>query len=352
MQAKPNNKLNPNHPTYFFAMKFSTYIQSRSLVAGLTLLVASPAWAVIPFTFTTNGSSVITGGTWTGDGTVQPNIVMGSSSAPVTATVQYPVTDFTSGTLGLNSIGGSAPNNVYITNRILSNPLTATHSINLTGGNADLRMHNSNSNDGGALLFNSIGLTNFDGVTSVSWTTTYNQPIAGRDNQNTNIITRPMGMGLALIDAGLAGTDTVASYRVDMTFNQIFQETTPGVFVTGVPGAAAPFQSANFLASLPGATSFTSQTFDALDRFLLVRGYDVDGGGYDSPDADEVYMRQMTWTIRRDDGGAFDPTTIFVFSMDGQQYSNYTGVPIPEPSSMLLIAGSLIGGCLYRRRKA
>jgi hypothetical protein len=326
-------------------------IQTRNLVTGLTLLIASPAFAVIPFSFTTDGSSVITGGTWSGDGTVQPNIVMGTAPGPV----QLPVTDFTSGTLALNSMGGNDSGNVYSTNRILTNPLTSTHVINLTGGSADLRMHNSNNNDGGTLLFNSLGLTNFDGVTSISWTTTYNQPIAGRNTDlpphPSGFITRPMGMGLAMVTAGTG--QTISSFTVDMSYTQIYQQISPGVFITGVPSIATPTHNAGFGTQVAGATSFTSDAFTGLNQFLLVRGYNMDGignsGNMETADADDVYMRQMTWTIRKDDNSAFASDTVFVFSMDGQQYSNFNNV-IPEPSSMLLLSASLLGGCLYRRR--
>ncbi len=297
----------------------------------------------MPFDFSTDGSGVITGGTWTGDGTVQPNIVAGSFSGPATATVQFPVTNFTSGTLGINGIGG----NVYSSNRILTNPLIATHQITLTGGNADLRMHNSNSFDGGNLLFNSIGLTDFSGVTEISWTTTYSAPIAGRNSDTGSLLTRPMGQAFALLNAG-TGNNT-SSFQLDLAYNQIYRQTSPGVFVTGV-GSATPFQSTEFGTAVAGATSFTANAFP-LNKFILVRGYDVDGGGFGASDTDDIYMRQLTWTLRKDDNTAFAANTVFVFSMDGQQYANHVDV-IPEPSSILLIGGSLIGGFLHRRRRA
>jgi hypothetical protein len=335
-------------------MKSSPVFYTRSFaVVGIMVLAASPAWAVIPFSWATNGSGTVLNGdgSWTGSGAIQPNL------DPVSTTAQIAVQNFSSGTMVINKVGGSATGNAYSAGRLLSDPLSlvATHTITLTGGTADLRLHNSNSNDGGAALFNSVGLTDFQGVTEITWTTTYNQPLAGRNTDLTGgqpLTSRPMGEGLALITAGSG--QSVSSFTVDLDFDQIYHEV-GGEFVSGVPVTAIPRQNPGFGGTggygTAGATSFTSSAFVALNQFLLVRGYDMDNNGIDATDMTKVYMRQMTWTIRKDDNSAFSADTLFTMSMDGQQYSNYLTV-IPEPTSVLLVGGSVLGGCLLRRRRA
>lgn len=326
-------------------MKLPSRLPLRTLaVAGLAVFSVAPVWAVIPFAWVTNGSGVVTDGSWTGDGTIQNNL------NPASTTAQIAVQDFSLGTIGIDSIGGNASGNIYSAGRILTNPITATQSISLTGGTADLRLHNSNSFDGGGALFNSVGLTDFQGVTEISWTLKFSEPIAGRNETLADLTTRPMGAGLALITAGTG--QSLSSFTVDMEFGQIYHEDTLNdVFLTGVPTAAVPRQATGFGTAVAGATSFTSSAFSALNQFLLVRGYDYDGvGGYTAADAELVYMTEMTWTIRRDDGLAFASNTLFTMSMDGQQYANVTEV-IPEPTSLMLMAGSVLGGCLFRRRR-
>lgn len=309
-------------------------------VAGLAVFSATPVWAVFPFSWVTNGSGVISDGDWTGNGTVQSNI------NPASTTAQIAVQNFSLGSLFIENMGG----NLYTSGRLLTDPVSATHSISLTGGTADLRLHNSNNFDGGGSLFNSVGLTDFQGVTEISWTLTFSEPIAGRNDALAELLNRPIGAGLALITAGTG--QSISSFTVDMEFTQIYHEDTLNNFVEGVPSIAVPRQSTGFGAAVAGATSFTSTAFSGLDQYLMLRGYDIDGvGGYTAADAELVYMKQMTWTIRRDDNAAFASNTLFTMSMDGQQYANVTEV-IPEPTSVMLMAGSLLGGCLLRRRRA
>lgn len=246
----------------------------------------------------------------------------------------------------INNMGG----NLFTSNRLLTNPISATHTISLTGGTADLRLHNSNNYDAGGSLFNSVGLTDFQSVTAISWTIRFSEPIAGRDTDLASLTTRLMGAGLALITAGTG--QTTSSFTVGMNYSDIFSTpTSAGDFSAGVPTGAAPRQSGGFNTSTTGATGFTSDAFTGLDQFLLVRGYDYDGtGGFTAADAPLVYISEMTWTIRRDDNQALASDTLFTMSMDGQQYSNVIDV-IPEPSSVLLITGSILGACLIRRRR-
>ncbi len=320
---------------------------SRSLSLGLLSLaaLATPAFAVFPFPLESNASSVIQFGSWSGNGTIQPDVTPGNSSTGVGNAAKILVDNFGAGVLTINNMGGD----VFTSGRLMTNPVSAIHTISLTGGTADLRLHNSNTFDGGATLHNSIGLEGFTGVTAVTWTTRYTRPIAGRNDTAGigSLTTRPMGAGLALITAGTG--QTVSSFTVGLNYTQIFQDNN-GVVTPGVPSGATPRQNSGFGTAVAGATSFTSNAFNNIDEFLLVRGYDVNGNGWEATDADNVYMQEMTWTIRRDDNAAFASNTLFVFSMDGQQYSNVN--IIPEPASVMLLVGSCVGVCLLRRRRA
>jgi hypothetical protein len=339
-------------------MKSSPNFFTRSLaMAGLTVLAASPAWAVFPFAWDTNASSVVNAahGSWTGNGAVQPNI---HSATGVTiggnlgTNAQIAVNDFSSGTFTINGLDGNiyAPGGVKSGDgRMLANPINATHTITLTGGTADIRLHNSSSTDGGANLFNSVGLTGFSaGVTSITWKTTFSSPIAGRMTDLTSRTTRPMGSGLALLNVG---GHALGDFTVNMQYDQIYHDLGAG-FVSGAPAGKAPLVNQGFGTPAPGSSSFTSNAFNNFNEFLLVRGYNVDGdAAYDADDAPKVYMREMTWTITPDAGKSFNASTIFVTSMDGEQYTGYA-LAIPEPTSLLLMAGSVVGGCLLRRRRA
>lgn len=330
-------------------MKDKTFIQKFLRISlGLAVLV-TPAFAVIPFNLQTNSTATIAGGSWSGNGTIQANVTPGTatndSGGGTGNAPKVLVDNFSSGALTINNMGGD----VFTTGRLTTNPISAIHTVTLTGGTADLRLHNSNTYDGGANLHNSVGLTGFSGVTSISWTLRYSRPIAGRNTDLTSLVTRPMGAGLALITAGT--NQSISSFTVGMNYTQIFQDN-GGVVTAGVPSGAVPIQNAGFGTAVPGATSFTSNAFVATDQFLLVRGYDVGGtSGFDTSDTDNIYMTEMTWTIRRDDNMAFANNTLFVMSMDGQQYLSNVNI-IPEPASVMLLVGSCVGGCMIRRRRS
>jgi len=316
-------------------------------VAGFAAFSASPASAVIPFVFSTDSNAVISGGSWSGNGTVLADAVPGTVNGNFIPPAVIVVDNFSSGVLTIDNFGG----NVFTSERLRTGPISSTHSITVNGGTADLRMHNSNSFDDGGSLFNSIGLTGFSaGITSITYTMNFSYPIAGRDSDVTSTTTRPIGAGLAMITAGT--NLGLNSFDVGMSFSgAISTPTSNGTFVPGVPSNAIPLQNSGFGTPVAGATSFSSTGFAGFDNFLLVRGYDYNGSGngYDGADADLAYITGMTWTITPKTNQNFAANTLFVFSMDGQQYLNVFA--IPEPTSSLLVAGSLVGACLLRRRR-
>ncbi len=325
--------------------KIQTKRRLRTLAGVLFLSSVIPSYAVFPFALSTDGSGAFTNGGWSGSGAVQPNINPGTYAGTTISRIM--VENFSAGTLTVNQLGGNLfdlPNP-----RLKDVPFGVSHTITLTGGTADLRMANSNAFDNGASQWNSTGLTDFQGVTAITFKTIFESPIATRAAQDLGTARFGLGAGLALITAGTG--QNLSSFTVGLTYDGIFSDSTPPAaglpfdralpgYTAGVPGTAAINAQAGFGSPAPGSTSFTSTAFTGLDQFLLVRAYDNDGtSGFQSSDGPTVYITEMTWTITKDDNSAFSPNTLFVVSMDGQQYGTTL---IPEPSAALLGLGGML----------
>ncbi len=135
--------------------------------------------AVLPFGLSTDGDGEFVNGSWSGDGTVVANQTPGNFNVDG-VTVDTVVQDFTSGSLQIDA--GS----LYPQPRITSGQ-GVTVSVSFTGGTGDFLLANSNSFDGGNLMYNSFGLTDLDGVTAITLTLSYLQPIAARDDVTTGL---------------------------------------------------------------------------------------------------------------------------------------------------------------------
>jgi len=336
----------------FSNFKSSSTFSTLGIVIGLSLAASLPASAVLPFTMSTNGSGVISGGSWSGNGTIQPNVSPGTFPP---LDVDVLVQDFTSGTLAINAA------NLFPDTRI--NPATGvTHSVVLTGGTGDLRLANSNAFDDGASKYNAVGLQGFLGVTKIVWTMTYTLPIAGRNDDPTSLSSRPIGGALGLVQAGsgLGLTD----FNVTLQLGGVSSTpTSNGTFTPGVPANSIPFATAGWDSRPAGATNFVSADgFTGLIdlasassgvNFLMVMGYDYNGSGngYTAADADLVYVESLTFTIEAAAGKTFQAIKIFTISMDGQQYANVNNA-IPEPTAALLVGLTFVGGLIgWRRRR-
>ncbi len=337
--------------------KAARIFSAFALVIGALLTTSFQASAVLPFTMSTNATSVITGGSWVGNGAVQPNV---STTTFVTPNVDADVlvNDFTNGSLTIN------PANLFPEPRI--NAATGvTHSVAVTGGTADFRIANSNNFDLAGARYNAVGLQGFSGnVTKFVWTMQYTLPMAGRNDSTTEKITRPLGaaFGLVATGSGLALTD----FKVQLQLGGVSSASSSnGTFTPGVPSNAIPWASDGWDSpAAAGATSFVSNdgflglidllTLGSGANFLMVKGYDVNGSGngYQSADADLVYATTLTFTVEAAAGKTFQSGTIFTISMDGQQYANVNNA-IPEPTAGVLLGlaaiGSLVG---WRGRRA
>lgn len=313
------------------------------------------AQAGFPFVVTSGSTGTVSGGSWTGSGTIAPNITPGTTSA---TNSKIFVNDFGSGTLQI-SPGSLYPNTANVANLNDVNRVTSStgvsHVITINGGTADLLLANTNNFDGGADKFNSVGLSGFSpGVTSISWTMTYTLPIAGRTSSPTQLDSRPMGGAL-----GLAATGGLAlnNFNVDLELENMYS--TPvanGVFVSGIPALARPYASTSWGTTTGGQTTFHSDGFTGLvppgelsNNFLLVRGYDYNGSGngFTAADAPLVYTQSYTWTISLD-SGTFAAGTQFVMSLDGQQFTNLNNVPEP---TLIGLAAMGVGILVFVRRR-
>lgn len=193
---------------------FPTRSQSGLFAVSLSLLFSAvSSFAAFPYDVSTNGSGVVSGGSWSGNGTVQPNVSAGTFAGTVGVNFikEEFVRNFSNGTFTINP--GNLHSNVAPEQRV-PDPFGAAISLQLTGGTGDLYLVNSNPYDGGASMFNSLTLGGLAGVTEVRIKFTFNQPIAGRilNEQYQTPMTlsySPMGaaIGAAEFGAGLTGAD-------------------------------------------------------------------------------------------------------------------------------------------------
>ncbi len=348
------NRLNKIFPSIFV----------RSLLVGACVVVGGVAnsWAVLPFVVSNTTTGVLdpVHATWTGNGTVQNNLFPGNWTSTASTNKDVLANNFSTGTLSIK------PGSLYPNPRISTNQGVSV-STSLTGGTGDLVMVNSTNFDDSATKYNSIALTDLQGVTSISLTISFVQPIAARSDFTTlNLDSFPVGAALGLVStgSGLALTD----FNVAMSYGQVYSDANDdGVFIGGVPSTARPLISGGWVGTsttpvygTPGATSFNSSGFTGLINvlgagdtdFLMVRGWDTSNNGTFSPatEADLVYVSSLTWTITPDAGKTFAAGTEFTISMDGQQHANLNAVP--EPSAWILMGATGVTCLILRRRGA
>lgn len=316
------------------------------------------SWAVLPYVISSSGTLNPARATWTGNGTLGTNLFPGNWTGSASTNKDIIVNNFSSGTLTIN------PGSLYPNPRV-STGQGVSIAVAFTGGTGDLLAVNSTNYDDSATMYNSIGITDLAGVTSVSITFNFVQPIAARSDFTTvNLDSFPIGAALGLVSTG-SGLG-LTNFNTTLTYGQVYSDANDdGVFIAGVPGTASPLISGGWVGSgttpvygTPGATSFSSSQFTGLINvlgqgdpdFLMLRGWDVSGNGTFSPatEADLVYVSSLTWTITPDIGMTFAAGTEFTISMDGQQHTNMP--VIPEPSGWALAALGGMGLIAWRKR--
>jgi hypothetical protein len=344
---------------------FSSTLTYIGRLGRLAIMVALSlpglGYAVLPFNVTTNADRTINNGSWTGNGTIQANLNPGTFSVNGLKK-DVLIDDFSLGTFSIN------PGALRPQPRVLSD-VGVSISVEIVGGTADFILVNSTQYDDGDRMYNSVGLTNFQGaVTEIIWTVGYTIPIAARsdaidvDGNGNNVINRPLGAGIGLVTAG-SGL-SINSFNVALDFGGVYSTpTASGQFSGGIPTGALAQASPGWDNNRPGTTSFVSADGftgtvvlgQSSPHFLMVRGYDYAGQDGYNKDADSplTYINYLTYRITTDPGLTFSANTEFTMSLDGQQFSNVGNVPvdpIPEPSSLVLAGVAFMTAVLRRRR--
>lgn len=162
-----------------------------------------------------------------------------------------------------------------------------------------------------------------------------------------------MGAGLALINAG---GNQLSDFRISMQYGGVFSAADQsGPYEPGVQANFQAITRNGLDVDANDPTLFSADGFEAIDRFLIMKGWSSDGDvnvDFNPDGANEAplhYVTSQTWTITLADGENFGEGTIFVFSMDGAQYHIN---PIPEPATAALLAAlAAVGFAVYRRRR-
>ena len=320
---------------------------TRSLAClSLLALSAVPAQAVFSFGGLQVSNGILEGATWTGDG-----VLPSGNLLPGTSTDSSPGN---SGTLFDNFSGSGTltPTNLITGNRLEAGASASVQfTLNGAGATGDLVVNNNSRFDGGANSFNSLGLTDLTGVTSIDVTVTYSQFVGGRDFPAfaTEFNKTPMIAATRLVTPGTGFT--ASDFTVTGTLDEVFTSADGTNFVAGSAGITPTVTVPPFTAPSAGAVSATANSFDPGNAatWLMFKGFDVDGdGAFDADDADNAYARSVTYTITPTAQSTFADDTLIVFSLDGQSYGNLSNVP--EPSAALLSVLAL--GALARRKRS
>ena len=309
-------------------------------------ITVKPALAVFPLTdLATDSLGNVIGGSYSGDGTVQSNVVAPAGGA--TGSFLF-VDDASSGTVTVDSL--PTPSQTR-----LSPGTGVDFSFTFGGGTGDVFLNDRNSFDGGANDFDGISLSGMSGVTSASVTIEYSNLHAAR-NFNLTGRSGPYFAGVILADPG-EGLNAF-DYNLVAELNGVVSSTDGVNFSPGLDPSFTMIGSPEYDPASPGDTVFTADSLpDIPTGFLSIKGFDTnEDGNLSLGDLQNVYAESLTWTITRDDGLAFPEGTRFLFSLDGQVYSNQedataAAAAIPEVSGFFALSTLFMLSIFSRRRQ-
>lgn len=322
-------------------------LNSVLIAAFSTLnLLGSGAHAAGKFTVQTdaNGNFINTPlgtATWSGDGTVTPNIT-GTGSNPTTI-----VSGTTGGTFSPGNFAMTAADPANYLNGDRSNTgIGLSITISVTGTNASFDFGGRSVDSQFATGWQNFQITNMQNVQSMTVSYTFTDPIAAiRGSNNT---TAPYLVGMRQADG--SGTYNAVGTIANLT-------------VDGAPYSVVNHPDADFmeLGSAVWNNSTGVGTISGLGTTNEFHGFtrlDIDGDGFvEAPtiasstdetvqEIERTYATGITWTITSNNT-AFSDGSVFMFSFNGVQYLD----TIPEPSAAILSVVGLCGAACYRNRR-
>jgi len=328
-------------------------IPSISLGSVVVAVIDTGADGITPGSLAFNA-----GGSWTGNGTVQP-FDYSFPTAPAGGNPAAPggmatlVTGASSGSLVLTGtrLGGAANANTPA-------GFTTTHAFDIVGGTSDLVIALASAAPGNA---SNWSLTPSAGATSITWTTTYSTPVNSRRRTANNQV------------PWLGSLQMPGSANAQITIGGISTWTSPtGLHAdaTSTPGIAGGIGAANI--SGRSLTAITEPTPGTLTYFQTAQTdqthinsiipVDVpnihaasSAGAYNAAayndnnlnDGERVVADSITWVLRPD-GDEFIGNEEFIFSFDGGLPNPPNPPVVPEPTSIALLG---LGGLALLRRK-
>lgn len=299
---------------------------------------------------TAGSKTFTTGGSWTGDGTVQPFSMTSGASSNSSSPI---VSDFSSGVLVTNSVslaGTSAP--------YTPAGFSATHSINVTGGTTSLIGRFNLSNN----------LANYEftpsaGATCVEYNVTFSDALHSR--RRSSDVFLPWLGSLQMPESANATITYGGVYTVTSSDGTTANATVnPGI--TGGLGAATV--SGRSLGALseptPGTLTYFQGGATTESHINSIIPQDSPNVHNDSTpasyaagpmgdtnvnDGERVYGSSITWVLKPD-GAAFVGDEVFIISLDGGRNAAPFSLPVPEPTSTsFLVLGGL--SLLIRRKR-
>ncbi len=276
-------------------------------------------------------------GSFTGAGTVAGGIVTGTAHDDAITGIQ---TGDILTTKIIDDSGNQSFNPDVLT-------MTTTFQVGGVGSTASIGLSNNGS------YFKGWHADGLDNATSFGFTSTFSDPIHGRDN-NTKLDGLPWGFATALFvaGAGFGVEDFDVTYTISGLQYTPTVPATPSTLTSTIP-TYTPFASAEW----DNGTVQDTLVFNSADGFtglttgaaglnnLLVRGFDDENSSFRRPDWQQFYADSFSVLITPKAEATFAADTIFVFSFDGDT----TLETVPEPSGAMLLA---LGGMLGLTRRS
>lgn len=303
---------------------------------------------------TTAGSLVFAaGGSWTGDGTVQPyNHSFPLPSPNTNSGTANLVTGLSSGVLVQDQVllGGPAGS-------LTPSGFTVTHDIDIIGGSSNLQAIIANSGN-----INNYRLIPTAGATCITWTTTYSNPLHSR-RQTANAFVP--WLGSLQMPASANATVTIGGVYTATSTDGTNSTATTTAGIAG--GLAAATINARSVGGLTEPTVGTLEWFRGggtsethINSIIPADPSSIHpnsiNGAYtlatlsdaNLQDGERVYADSITWVLKPD-GAAFTGDEEFLFSFDGGMVAE--PVLIPEPTTAILLPLSALA-LMARRKRA